>query len=135
MTNRNPCRRQSARADRVVGIGLEVPPYSPLRPPDNSPQEAWCLHHSRGRAHPVLRVVPDAGWSGMYRVAWPDGQLSDLVNLSRAKDAAEVICLRGPPSRDPLLLHWQFGPLGEAHRRPPIARLARGRASATEAAE
>jgi hypothetical protein len=33
------------------------------------------------------RVISDANWPGMYRVRWPDGTLSDMVNLTRAKDA------------------------------------------------
>jgi hypothetical protein len=33
------------------------------------------------------KVVADAKWSGMWRVQWPDGTLSDMVNLTRAKDA------------------------------------------------
>jgi hypothetical protein len=35
-----------------------------------------------------LKVVPDAKWSGMWRVQYREGALSDMVNLSRAKDAA-----------------------------------------------
>jgi len=47
---------------------------------------------NRGRAcpkKPVLDscIVPDPGWPGMYRVRRPDGSLSDMVNLTRAKDA------------------------------------------------
>jgi hypothetical protein len=37
----------------------------------------------------MIRVVRDAAHPGMWRVRWPDGRLSDLVNLSRAKDAVE----------------------------------------------
>jgi hypothetical protein len=37
------------------------------------------------------RIVPDPKWPGMYRIRRPDGSLTDLVNLTRAKDAlAEV---------------------------------------------
>jgi hypothetical protein len=32
-------------------------------------------------------LQPDAIYPGMWRVRWPDGRLSDMVNLSRAKDA------------------------------------------------
>jgi hypothetical protein len=32
-------------------------------------------------------IVPDEKWPGMYRVRRPDGSLSDMVNLTRAKDA------------------------------------------------
>jgi hypothetical protein len=34
--------------------------------------------------HP--KVIPDPTYPGMFRVRWPDG-LSDMTNLSRAKDA------------------------------------------------
>jgi hypothetical protein len=33
------------------------------------------------------KVVPDATRRGMWRVRWPDGRLSDMTNLTRAKDA------------------------------------------------
>ena len=33
------------------------------------------------------KVVPDAAHRGMWRVRWPDGRLSDMTNLARAKDA------------------------------------------------
>jgi hypothetical protein len=33
-------------------------------------------------------VVPDGDWLGMYRVRRPDGSLTDMVNLTGARDAA-----------------------------------------------
>jgi hypothetical protein len=33
------------------------------------------------------RVIPDFTHPGLWRVRWPDGQVSDMTNLSRAKDA------------------------------------------------
>ena len=33
------------------------------------------------------KVVPDAAHPAMWRVRWPDGRLSDITNLTRAKDA------------------------------------------------
>jgi hypothetical protein len=33
------------------------------------------------------KVMPDATHTGMWRVRWPDGRLSDITNLTRAKDA------------------------------------------------
>jgi hypothetical protein len=33
-------------------------------------------------------VVPDAVYAGMWRIDLGDGALSDMVNLSRAKEAA-----------------------------------------------
>ena len=40
-----------------------------------------------GRSKPLLSVVPDATHSGMWRISYR-GHLSDIVNLTRAKDAA-----------------------------------------------
>jgi hypothetical protein len=34
------------------------------------------------------RVISDEIYPSMYRVRWPDGNLSDMANLSRANDAA-----------------------------------------------
>jgi hypothetical protein len=42
---------------------------------------------------PVLHVVPDLIWPGMFRVSGP-GSLSDFCNLTRAKDAGLAIALR-----------------------------------------
>ena len=36
-------------------------------------------------------VVPDGTWPGMWRVKYRDGSVSDMVNLSRAKDAAMTV--------------------------------------------
>ena len=33
------------------------------------------------------KAVPAAAHPGMWRVRWPDGRLSDVTNLTRAKDA------------------------------------------------
>jgi hypothetical protein len=33
------------------------------------------------------RIVVDERWSGMYRLRLPDGSLSEMVNLARARDA------------------------------------------------
>jgi hypothetical protein len=43
----------------------------------------------------VTRIVPDKRWPGMYRLRLPDGSLTDMVNLTRAKDALAE--LRGRP--------------------------------------
>ena len=34
------------------------------------------------------RVISDETYPEMHRVRWPDGNLSDMVNLARANDAA-----------------------------------------------
>jgi hypothetical protein len=36
----------------------------------------------------VAVVVPDAHFPSMFRIRLPDGSMSDMVNLTRAKDAA-----------------------------------------------
>ena len=36
-------------------------------------------------------VVPDPDWPKMYRVRRPDGSLTDMVNLTRARDAATTL--------------------------------------------
>jgi hypothetical protein len=36
-------------------------------------------------------VVPDPEWPNMYRVRRPDGTLTDMMNLTRARDAASVL--------------------------------------------
>jgi hypothetical protein len=33
------------------------------------------------------RIVPDEKWPGMYRIRRPDGTVTDMVNLTRARDA------------------------------------------------
>jgi hypothetical protein len=50
----------------------------------------WRLFHAR---RIVGRAVPDAKHDGMWRVKLPGG-LSDMVNLSRAKDAAREFAIR-----------------------------------------
>jgi len=37
--------------------------------------------------NPYVAVVPDERFPGMYRLKRTDGSLSDMVNLTRAKDA------------------------------------------------
>jgi hypothetical protein len=44
------------------------------------------------RARALATVVPDADWPGMYRVR-RSGHTSDMVNLTRAKDAAACLAL------------------------------------------
>src|SRR5262245_10098515 len=41
----------------------------------------------------LATVVPDEKYQGMFRVRTKDGQLSDMVNLSRAKDAARSLAM------------------------------------------
>ena len=65
-----------------------------------------ALYYGTSRA-PLARVVPAAGYPGMWRIACADGSLSGMVNLDRAKDAAAAIAERGPPARNRRRLHWK----------------------------
>src|SRR5262245_13973247 len=62
---------------------------------------------------PLANIVPDRRWPDMWRIARPDGHLSDMLNLTRAKDAAALIAERGPPERDHRRFHWRTAPLGQ----------------------
>jgi hypothetical protein len=70
------------------------------------PENALSLHNGNVRT-PMALVVPDARGPGMWRISWPDGQLSDMANLTRIKDAAAEICDRGPPRRDRRRFRWK----------------------------
>jgi hypothetical protein len=63
--------------------------------------------HSDSSINPMVEVVPDDVWPGMWRMLWPDGQLSDTTNLSRIKDAAADICQRVAPGKDRLRFRWK----------------------------
>ena len=78
---------------------------------------------------PIAQVIPDAKYPGvMWRIRWPTGQLSEMANLARAKDAAAALAERGPPPRDPMRLHWKT----DRSERPSAGRgCARARAPAT----
>jgi hypothetical protein len=50
------------------------------------PQRNQCAVPPQKKNLP-REIVPDAKWAGMYRLRLPDGSLSDMLNLTRAKDA------------------------------------------------
>jgi hypothetical protein len=49
-------------------------------------RRALRLRTERGRV--VASIEPDSDEPGLWRVRMPDGRLTDMVNLTRAKDAA-----------------------------------------------
>ena len=51
------------------------------------------LHLGSGRI--LATIIPDPDWPKMYRVQMPGQKLSDMVNLTRAKDAAVHLALMG----------------------------------------
>lgn len=88
----------------------------------------WGLHYGKAQTA-LVYAVPDERWPAMFRLRWSDGSASDLVNLTRAKDAAAAICERGPPRRDPRLLRWEI----DAHETP--AKTSPARFAVLEAAQ
>ena len=46
-----------------------------------------------GQGRVLANIEPDLTWPRMWRVRLPDGYLTDMVNLSRAKDAAASLAL------------------------------------------
>jgi hypothetical protein len=46
-----------------------------------------------GKGEPVVSIVPDERYPQMWRVQYPDGRLTGMVNLTRARDAARGIAL------------------------------------------
>lgn len=41
----------------------------------------------------MAEIVPDDRWPGMFRVRRPDSSLTDMVNRTRARDAAKSVLL------------------------------------------
>jgi hypothetical protein len=89
-------------------------PYAPIT------VRKYALHCGSALT-PLARVVPDRRWSGMWRIRWQDGQLSDMANAARCLDAVELICERGPPRRNPKGFRWQIEPVREPHRRSLVS--------------
>ena len=46
-----------------------------------------------GKGPVLVSIVPDKTYPNMWRVKYSDGRLSDMVNRTRAKDAAQSIAL------------------------------------------
>jgi hypothetical protein len=64
---------------------------SPFRKANEKPIASFRFlaeQKERSQSGRALTIEPDAKWRGMWRVRLPNGQLSDMVNLTRAKDAA-----------------------------------------------
>src|SRR5262245_52127346 len=111
--------KQSVFPSFWTGVRPECPITDPLTPslgPGLAPglfrEEAvmtiWSLYYGRRRT-PLARVVPDEKYPTMWRIHWPSGEVSDMVNLTRAKDAATAIALRGMPGNERRLFNWKAG--------------------------
>jgi hypothetical protein len=90
------CRKTASR-----GAAREVPraflsvtgPPSPQEAANPLPAPDVTLIPQQIRASKPLPdgIVPDAKWPGMYRLRRPDGSLTEMVNLARAKDALQNV--------------------------------------------
>ena len=87
-------------ADRVDAIANSLPQKRQVRRTVGRDRLAWrvaagglSLHYGQ-RQRVLLRVVADVNWPRMFRIHFADGEISDLANLSRIKDAASVVALR-----------------------------------------
>ena len=119
MSQKNgPALERGAKGQGLVG-NTALPSES--IPSKGPVAESWALFYGNKR---LVIVVPDNFWPDMWRLCWPDGRVSDMANLTRAKDAAEVLCQRGPPQRDADLFSWKIKPLGHALGSPPIGPFA-----------
>jgi hypothetical protein len=93
----------------------------------------------------VLRIVRDKTYPTMWRVELPDGTLTDMCNLARAKDAAldiaEGIEARKTPHKSPLQslrnFSWSRPPAARSKNLdlPPVATTKTERAAAEALAE
>jgi hypothetical protein len=69
--------------DRSRGVGGTESAPRPRNPTLALP---WGSR-AGSKTRPPPGIVADARYPGMYRLRLPDGRLSDMVNLTRAKDA------------------------------------------------
>lgn len=74
----------------------------------------WKGRYLYLRDRRVASIEPDSQWSGIWRVRW-QGKLSDMVTISRAKDAAMCVVLadsnRQETGRMAPLVAFPAGPL------------------------
>jgi hypothetical protein len=71
---------------------------APIRVSDSQTPQIVTLRRKSLKLDP--RIAPDAEWPAMFRIRLPDGSLSDLMNLSRAKDALAVVCDKAKRERE-----------------------------------
>ena len=69
---------------------------------------AWKPFGDKSRK-PLIEVVASEQHPGLWRINWPDAGLSDLVNLTRAKDAASLWAMAQVPGGRRDRLHWRKG--------------------------
>jgi hypothetical protein len=79
--------------------GTTIPIHTTIAP-------AIALHYGSAQT-PLAEIIRDHRYPAMWRVRWANGSISNMVNISRAKDAAMAMAERGPPARNWRRLHWE----------------------------
>jgi hypothetical protein len=73
--------RPSVAPDAVLSVTATVRTTEGLKP------QSVTLRQLRKPPKINTRIVADAKYPGMYRIRRPDGSLTDMTNLTRAKEA------------------------------------------------
>ena len=73
--------RPSVAPDAVLSVTATLDISKGQKP------QSVTLRQARKPPNLDPRIVPDPKWPGMYRIKRRDGDLTDMVSLSRAKDA------------------------------------------------
>jgi len=76
-----PATRPSVGLDAVLSVTTTVEISEEQKP------QSVTLNQSRKPPKFDPRIAADPKWPGMYRIRRRDGILTDMVSLSRAKDA------------------------------------------------
>jgi hypothetical protein len=82
-------RKSGCNANSALVSLSEIPPASQNGSNVHAGRPASTAEKllSVTRRHGAFTIVADAAWPGMYRVKCPDGTLTEMINLARAKDA------------------------------------------------
>jgi len=80
-----PIRMAATRPGVATGAVLSV--TATIGVSEGQKPESVTLRRSRKPLKLDPRIVVDSKRPGMYRIKRPDGSLSDIVNLTRARDA------------------------------------------------
>ena len=81
-SNRSPCGSAT---------GLPAPP------PETAARQPALVLDGLGT---TLHMVPDQHWPDMWRIAFPNGRFSNMLNITRAKDALLRLLKKRLPAAD-----------------------------------
>jgi hypothetical protein len=81
----NASRALSAPKGQNCAFVTDNMPVLPASKPGSS--SAAAPIRQRKTANGIVSIVPDAKWPKMFRLRLPDGRLTDMMNIVRAKDA------------------------------------------------